>query len=98
MRPFFQGMIFALAFIVGMFIGDVKGLNTKNRDLADFAKRCTADGGVLTIEADSKNIYYNCKTFPVQVEAPGPVEECVGERQVIHKLIREDYKRMVTGL
>lgn len=98
MKPFWAGILFGLAFFVGLFVGYSMGGTDKMAYVADLSRRCTADGGALTIEVSGDTLTYNCKALQVQAEIQEPLEECVREREVIHKLIREDYKRTVTGI
>lgn len=98
MRPFWQGALFGLAFILGMFLGYSMGGTDKAAYVSDLAARCTAQGGVLTIRLDANTMYYDCNALPARVEVQSDTVECAPEREVMHRLIREDYKRRVIGL
>lgn len=98
MRPFWQGALFCLAFFLGMFIGYSMGGTDKTAYVSDLAARCTAQGGVLTIRLDANTMYYDCNALAAPVEVQSDAVECAPEREVMNRLIREDYKRKVTGI
>ena len=98
MRPFWQGVIVGLALVIGVFIGYSMGSTDRANYVADLSWRCKADGGVLMVEPEGNTVFYNCKTLPIQVQVQEGAVDCSREREVMHKLIREDYKRAVTGI
>lgn len=98
MRLFWQGVFVGLALVIGVFIGYSMGSTDRATYVADLSWRCKADGGTLMVEPEGSVVYYNCKTLPVQVEVQSDAVDCSREKEVMHKLIREDYKRTVTGI
>lgn len=98
MRPFWQGVIVGLALVIGLFIGYSMGSTDRATYVADLSWQCQRDGGVLMVEPEGSVVYYNCKTLPAPVEVQSDAVDCSREKEVMHKLIREDYKRKVTAL
>jgi len=99
----FAGVLLAVFVSVALSVSAQRTFTRKGADevrnqILTSVRLCNKEGMMITLAEVDGRLVADCGRLTVTIETPAPKVDCSLEKEVIDNLIREDYKRSVTGL